>query len=204
MTYLSKKIKGINVVKRVFALAIILLCMTMISAAGCNKKVETKQAKPIPSTQRTQNNDLTAVKVSEEITEDNSEEDKAEKEVIASSGIIYDPEDRRDPFIPLIVPEKKEEKKKNLPQNAPPLESYDVKEFRLIATVASADNTFYALLVAPDKKSYTVTMGTKLGFHMGEIKEINMNEVIVEEYEEDHHNELQLKRVVLKLRRDDS
>jgi Tfp pilus assembly protein PilP len=210
MTYLNKTFNGNRLLKNIFALAIILFLSTvMVGVVGCKKTVETKRVNPQKTVknnttvpQQSQDKELDGENISEELGQDISQENKEKEDLLASPGYVYEPGERRDPFIPLVV-EKKKEKKNKMVQNAPPLESYDAKEFRVIATAVSIDNEFYALLLAPDKKSYTVTEGTKLGFHMGKIKEINMNEVIVEEYEEDHLNELKLKRVILKLRREE-
>ena len=211
MAYINKVFCEGKVVKRIFALVIILfLSMVMVNGVGCEKKVETKKVTPQKTVQDKENAPVQSQdkkmegNISEELVQDISEEKKESAELKASTSFIYDPEDRQDPFIPLIVKKTQDAKETKVVQNAPPLESFDVKEFRLIATAVSTTNEFFALLLAPDKKSYTVTEGAKLGFHMGKIKEISMNEIIVEEYEEDHLNELKMRRVTLKLRRDDS
>ena len=111
-------------------------------------------------------------------------------------GYVYKPRGRRDPFVPLIEVKKEEEKK---PEEIV-LESYDIANFRLIAT-AWDKNQYYALLLAPDKKVYSVRVGTTLGLHMGKVKKISQDSVTIQENVGDYKGRLKPREIILKLRK---
>ncbi|MBI5025576.1 MAG: pilus assembly protein PilP [Nitrospirae bacterium] len=113
-------------------------------------------------------------------------------------GYVYESKGRRDPFVPLIEVKKGKEKK----LRGTGLESYDIADFKLIAT-AWDKNQYYALLLAPDKKAYTVRVGTTLGLHMGKVKKISQDRVTIQETAKNYKGELKPREIILKLRKEE-
>jgi len=108
----------------------------------------------------------------------------------------YDAKDRRDPFLSLItVTTKKPTKRKGVN----PFESYDVDQISLLAIAWDAQK-HYALIMLPDKKSYTITEGMKLGLYGGKVEKITAEKVVIREYIKDYKGDLKPKDSILKLR----
>ncbi|MCA1797673.1 MAG: pilus assembly protein PilP [Geobacteraceae bacterium] len=61
-----------------------------------------------------------------------------------------------------------------------PLQKFGLKEIRLMAIVVGKGEP-RAMVVAPDKKAYTLTRGVKIGRNKGVVQEITPEEIIVEE-----------------------
>src|SRR4030067_2135630 len=127
---------------------LIMFCL-LLPFAGCKKeqapikKPMAGQVHPPTATQE--------IKNTEEVK-------KAEQEIYT-----YDPRERRDPFLSLVMMLKqKPERKKGMN----PFESYSIDEISLLA-IAWDDQKYYALIILPDRKSYTITEGTKLGLYEG-------------------------------------
>jgi Tfp pilus assembly protein PilP len=111
-------------------------------------------------------------------------------------GYIYKPKGRRDPFIPLIMP--REKKERVVSRVTGTLESYDIGDFKLSA-IAKKGDKYYALLIAPDKRAFTVREGTVIGLHKGRIGKITADKVIIVEYSRDYRGELKPRQIVLEL-----
>ena len=108
----------------------------------------------------------------------------------------YNAKDRRDPFLSLVtITTKKLPKKKGVT----PFESYDVDQIALLA-IAWDEQKHYALIMLPDKKSYTITEGMKLGLYGGKVEKITNDKVIIREYIKDYKGDLKTKDSILKLR----
>lgn len=89
----------------------------------------------------------------------------------------YVAESRRDPFTSLLaIKEPVAEEAEPLT----PLQKFGLKEIRLIAIVIGKGEP-RAMVVAPDKKAYTLTRGVKIGRNKGVVQEITPEEIIVEE-----------------------
>lgn len=116
---------------------------------------------------------------------------KVEKEIFD-----YNPRGRRDPFLSLIE-EAKESPRIKI--GAPPTESFDVDEIRLVA-LAWEQNRFYALITLPNNKSFTITKGTRLGLYGGTVKDITSEYILVREKVKNYKGEFELKDTILKLR----
>jgi len=180
------------------AFLIILLFLLPFGMTNCKKPTTPqKNAQQVAKTQKKPS-----------LTKENVKEEdpfkKEEEELFKVEGYAYKTGKRRDPFNPLVVMKEKETKKqvKKVSASAPPLQSFDVTEFRLIATLSGKDG-FIAMLKAPDNKAYSVSKGTLIGFNMGKITEINMSEVIVEELVENQLNKIEPRQVILKLRKEE-
>lgn len=89
----------------------------------------------------------------------------------------YSTNGRRDPFTSLL---EVREPLQNDVEPLTPLQKFGVKELRLTAIISGKGKT-RAMIVAPDKKAYVLTVGTKVGRNQGYVKEITVDEVVVEE-----------------------
>jgi type IV pilus assembly protein PilP len=181
------------------AFLIILLLLLPFGMTNCKKPTTLqKNAQQAAKTQKK------PALPKENVEEEEDPFKKEEEELFKTEGYAYEPGKRRDPFNPLVVMKEKETKKqvKKASASAPPLQSFDVTEFRLIATLSGKDG-FIAMLKAPDNKAYSVSKGTLIGFNMGKITEINMSEVIVEELVENQLNKIEPRQVILKLRKEE-
>jgi Tfp pilus assembly protein PilP len=110
---------------------------------------------------------------------------------------IYNPRGRRDPFIPLVEVGKKEEIAKK-PKGT--LESYDATDFKLKA-IAKRGKEWYALLIAPDNRAFTVKQGMVVGLRNGKVEKITSDKIIIIEYIKDYKGELKPREIVLELRK---
>lgn len=120
-----------------------------------------------------------------------------ESEVTPSQeGYIYQPRDRRDPFVPLIMPTEKLREKED--RKVGTLESYDLGEFSLSA-IAKKGSNFFALLVTPDHRSFTVKKGTTIGLNRGKVKDIFRDKVVFVEYSRDYKGERKPRQIILEL-----
>lgn len=109
-------------------------------------------------------------------------------------GYIYQQRDRRDPFVPLIVPKKSRHKGEGI--KAGFLESYDISEFTLSA-IARKGREYFALLTTPDNRSFTVNIGNVIGMNKGTVKDITKNTIVLVEYTRDYKGELKPRQIIL-------
>jgi type IV pilus assembly protein PilP len=113
-------------------------------------------------------------------------------EASQQEGYIYQRRDRRDPFVPLVVPKKEASKG----VKAGTLTSYDLSEFTL-AAIAKRGKQYFALLTTPDNRSFTVTKGTRIGMNKGKVKDISKNKVTLVEYTRDYSGQLKPREILL-------
>jgi type IV pilus assembly protein PilP len=113
---------------------------------------------------------------------------------VLEKGYVYDRRDRRDPFVPLIIAKKVETKDRQTGT----LESYDISEFAL-AAIARKGGEYFALLVAPDKRSFTVYKGTIVGLSKGKVADISDDKVKLAEYSRDFRGKLKSRDITLEL-----
>jgi len=116
------------------------------------------------------------------------------QEAEPAEGYVYQPRDRRDPFVPLVVAKQKSQKK--LSGISGTLQSYDISEFTLLA-IAQKGETYYALLSTPDNRAFTVRKGTVIGFNRGRVEEITKDKVMIVEYSKDYKGDIHSKQVTL-------
>jgi Tfp pilus assembly protein PilP len=112
---------------------------------------------------------------------------------------FYESRGRRDPFMPLIVLTKQKTTRK---KGHSPLESFGIEEISLIA-IASDKEKYYALIMLPDKKTYTITEGMSLGLEGGKVDKITPDEVTITEYIKDYRGNLKPKVTELKLHKEE-
>jgi Tfp pilus assembly protein PilP len=158
--------------------SILLLCMLFV---GCDKKQPPPQ-KP------------SADKMPQQVVKDKAKA-VTETPKTAMASITYDARGKRDPFLPLVQLSKEKPKKK---AGASPMESYDINELRLLA-IAWDKNKYFALIVLPDKKTYTITEGMTLGLQGGKVEKIEKDSVLIREYIKDYKGEIKPRDSILKL-----
>lgn len=149
---------------------------------GCKEEVKTRPVK------------REIVKVEKiEVQPEVQVQETPEKE---SGGYVYDPGDRRDPFMPLILPV--EILRKGGKRITGTLESYDISDFTLTA-IAKKESEYYALVTAPDNKAYTVKEGTIIGLRKGKVTKITSNIVTMIEYSKDYLGKMKSRQIFLEL-----
>jgi type IV pilus assembly protein PilP len=124
-----------------------------------------------------------------------------EEETTKVNGYVYNPAGRRDPFSPLIVLKRKKKGTEEAQRPPGTLESYDIGDFSLLAIVKKGYR-YYALLLAPDNKSFTVNEGDTIGLHNGKIEKILGDRVIIVEYTVDYKGNKKPREVVLELHKE--
>jgi len=103
---------------------------------------------------------------------------------------------RRDPFAPIIS--KKE--KPNAQGDRPPLERYNLDEFKLTGIVWGGFG-YNAMLEGPDGKGYFIRVGTILGPNRGVVRRITLSTIVVEEKYKNLAGETERKEIVIELRK---
>jgi type IV pilus assembly protein PilP len=160
-----------------------LIMLTMVLSAGCEgkKAPSTKPGPPKPAAKAI------------EPAAPQKEEEKVEREAYA-----YDPRGRRDPFMSLIEVAKAKPVRK---KGASPMENYDVTEIKLSAIVWDS-HQYYAMIMLPDKKAYTIKKGMTLGLYGGKVEEVTKDAVVIREQIRDYRGQLKNKDTILKLRKE--
>jgi len=171
-----------------YLIIVFVLASLLLPFSGCSKK------KPPPPPKKA------GVKKGIEIKPEELKS-LAEESLPESKGYIYEPAGRRDPFAPLVVVrrEAKAGGEKRRPLGT--LESYDIGDFSLLAIVKKRGR-YYALLLAPDNKSFTVNEGDIIGLHNGRVEEISRNRVVIVEYTVDYRGNKKPREVVLELHKE--
>ena len=120
---------------------------------------------------------------------------ETQKPETATATYEYNAVGRRDPFASLLMQMATEKRK-----GAPPLESYDVADFRLTAILWNKSG-FYALVLSPDGKNLTLRIGMTIGLHGGKIFKITTDSVIIREFLKDYRGVVRPHIFVCKLHR---
>jgi Tfp pilus assembly protein PilP len=107
----------------------------------------------------------------------------------------YDSKGRRDPFLSLVITTKQKPAKK---RGASPIESFEIDEIQLLA-IAWHHNKYYALVMLPDKKTYTISEGMTLGLQGGKVFKITKDTIVIREYVKDYKGEMKSRDSILKL-----
>lgn len=118
-----------------------------------------------------------------------------------SEYIKYNSAGRRDPFLSiLILTKQKIEKQKKKKRN--PLENVDVTEIKLLGVVKKG-NKYFASVLLPDGKAFTITKGTTIGLYDGKVVDIALDRLVVREYVMDYRGRIKPKDTILKLRKEE-
>ena len=123
---------------------------------------------------------------------------QTEEEKVERQAYVYDPKGRRDPFISLIEVAKEKPQKR---RGSTPMEAFDVGEIKLSAIVSDG-NQYYALIMLPDMKSYTIRKGMTLGLYGGKVEKITADSVFIREAIRDYKGQLKNKDTILRLRKE--
>jgi Tfp pilus assembly protein PilP len=161
----------------------LLLIIVLLLPFGACKKEQPVVKKPMAEKVKPVEVKTVTTKESEEVSAVTKEE------------YIYDSKGRRDPFMSLVVITKQKPLKK---KGATPIESFSIDEIKLLA-IAWDKSKYYALIMLPDKKTFTITEGMTLGLEGGKVEKITENEVIIREYVKDYRGNIKPKDTVLKL-----
>jgi len=164
---------------RSLALAFLLACFLCL--AGCGNDRPAKKVKKVAPK-------VVAQKIKANVVDE--PQDEPLEEIYS-----YVAEGRRDPFASLL---KIREPLNDQAEPETPLQRFGLKELRLIAIVLGQSEP-RAMVVAPDKKAYTLIAGVKLGRNNGHVVEITENKVVVEERYRDFSGALrtELKEIAL-------
>jgi Tfp pilus assembly protein PilP len=176
-------ISNINQVKLCAAAMAILI----IAGYGCGDKTPTKPVKQ-----------AAPAKAVQPVTASAAPEADAAQDMAAHEGYVYQQRDRRDPFVPLVVATK--QLGGIVQRETGTLQSYDISEFKLSA-IATKGKEYFALLVAPDNRSFTVDKGTVIGLSKGKVNQILRDRVILVEYSKDFRGESKERQIILEFRK---
>ena len=108
----------------------------------------------------------------------------------------YNAMGRPDPFSPIIV----KEERKAQSEDRPPLERYNIYEFKLTGVLWGGFG-YSAMLEGPDGKGYFVHVGTIIGQNKGVVKKITKDAMVIEEKFKTISGEPDRKEIVIELRK---
>jgi Tfp pilus assembly protein PilP len=161
------------------------LLVLIVTAYGCSDTPPTvRKAPPAKTAQQAAAQPAAQPPLAELLADD----------TLMQKGYIYERKNRRDPFIPLILPIKPLLAKEKAKTGT--LESYDFSEFTL-AAIAKMGTQYYALLVTPDQRSFTVFKGTRLGLSKGKVQNISDKKVVLVEKSRDYKGTLKPREIIL-------
>ncbi|MFQ3574358.1 MAG: pilus assembly protein PilP, partial [Thermodesulfovibrionales bacterium] len=103
---------------------------------------------------------------------------------------------KRDPFMPLI----KQETDKKKPSS--PMESFMVSDIKVVG-ILERNAVYYAQIVLPDGKSFTIREGQKLGLMGGIVSKISKDAVLIKEKAIDSEGKPTIKNINIKLRKEE-
>jgi len=115
----------------------------------------------------------------------------------------YNPVGKPDPFKPFInleIKAKKSEMPKALPIN--PLQRAGVDTFRLVG-IAGDQHSRIGMVTDVKGKFYPIFVGTYIGIYNGRVVEIRADRVIVEEKSKAEAKQAKVKRITMKLRKEE-
>lgn len=121
----------------------------------------------------------------------------AAKEAAKPEGDLFNPEGKRDPFLPYIRPETKASRAERL-EEVPPLQRYEVLEYKLVGVIWGPRG-YRALIEDRDRKGYTVSVGMRIGRGNGTVARITQNELVVREVIVDSRGKGLARDIALKL-----
>ena len=69
----------------------------------------------------------------------------------------------------------------------------------MLAIAWNKNNQYYALIMLPDKKTYTITEGRTLGLQGGKVVKITKDSVVIREFVKDYRGVIKPRDSILKL-----
>ncbi len=125
----------------------------------------------------------------------------AKPEKFTIKKVEYNPAGKRDPFLSIVSLTKQKVKKKKK-KSLNPLENFDVADFKLLGVIYDGKN-YYASILLPDGKAFTVKEGMHLGLYGGTIQKIDETSLTIREEVLNYKGEKEDKITVLKLRKEE-
>lgn len=122
---------------------------------------------------------------------------QAQQKTAQTETIDYIHLGRRDPFVPLVKVKEAEKKK-----GSSPMEDFMATDIKVVGILVK-NAQYFAQIVLPDGKSYTIRPGQKLGLMGGIVSEINIDAVIIKEKGLDADGKPIIKNITLRLRKED-
>jgi type IV pilus assembly protein PilP len=124
----------------------------------------------------------------------------------AGLSVLYNPENKIDPFMPLfkegpkakVETPQKVEREKRIPRT--PLERIDLSQLKLVGIIQSSNGN-KGLVEEASGKGYIISIGTYMGTNGGKVIEISKDRVIAEEEVDDVLGKLTLQKRELKLQK---
>jgi type IV pilus assembly protein PilP len=169
----------------IWALTLLLLAALI---AGCSSpQPATPPAKPGPAGGPIQNKPIVSLPTSTA---------SAQVEEKPAEVYSYRPAGRRDPFAPIVS----KQALKPATSERPPLERYNISEFKLTGIVWGGFG-YNAMLEGPDGKGYFVRVGSIVGPNRGVIKKITQNMLVIEEKFKNTMGEIERKQIEIQLRK---
>jgi type IV pilus assembly protein PilP len=174
-----------------FISVIILFSFSLFS---CEDKTQVRR--PAPPPRRTAPPTPPVIKI------EKTEQKKNEKIAVA---VKYDPQGRRDPFLSILTLMKQKiekAKKKRTIKKLNPLENYDVTDLRLLGIIFDG-REYFASIVLPDGKAFTIKKGMTLGLNDGKVIHIDKEGFTVREFVMSFFGKMKPKDTVKKLRKEE-
>lgn len=168
----------------------LLIAIPVLAAtfAGCAKEEPVGQPvvrKPIPK--------KTAEAVVAQVAADNAAPAKA------PATALYNPEGKRDPFVPFIKPPAKSTPLAEVPAGPPTLLTQDLGAFKFVGLIWTARGV-RGLVEDAEGRGYTVTVGSRLGRGGAVVTRINEKEIVVKESYQDYTGATIVRESPLKLK----
>jgi type IV pilus assembly protein PilP len=113
----------------------------------------------------------------------------------SSTGFVYNPVGRRDPFRSFILDRLHEDET----ETKGPLEEYDLSQLEVAGLVWKAQRR-RALVIDPSGQGYVVEEGDKIGKNNGRVLEIGDSSMLVREEYVDFHGEATTKEIQMRIR----
>lgn len=118
-----------------------------------------------------------------------------ERKSAQPEGPPYSALGKRDPFLP---PSPKPQGGPRQDENLPPIQRYELDQFKLVG-IAGGNGDWKALVIDPEGKSYTITVGMAVGPTGTQVKAIRAGEVVFEEKFADKRGLTKVREVVKRL-----
>lgn len=177
-----RKLKKGNRVLQFFVLVLPLLAW----AFGASSE-PAKAASTPASAEKAQNQVVVSAPTKTEVTK---------MDVKSAAAYTYTVAGRRDPFAPIIERDIKKAKSTDLP----PLERFNINEFKLSGIVWGGFG-YNAMVEGPDGKGYFVRVGSIMGPNRGVVKKITQTNLIIQEKFKTSTGETQLKEFIVEIRK---
>jgi Tfp pilus assembly protein PilP len=112
---------------------------------------------------------------------------------------LYNPEGKRDPFVPFIKPAAKTAPTAEIPAGPPSLLTQDLGAFKYVGLIWTGRGV-RGLIEDAEGRGYTVTVGSKLGRGSAVVIRINEKEIVVKEAYQDYTGATIVRESPLKLK----